>query len=241
MLARRRPPPCNGSGARRQNETIGAAGHATRTRAKLDAASRPSDRDDKKGRGMSWQYLVVQIIGLVGTVFFFLSFQCKANRDLFRVQLVSYTLYTTHLLLLGAVTGAASYLVNICRSLCLGSRWKPAHSWAMCGLLCAAQAAALAFTWDGWLSILPVAANVAATIGGYTHSPQKVRLANMLVNSPLWIAYDVAVGSWAGILDEAVSEASMAISIVRYGWSGLAEASESEVDTENEAADAATR
>ena len=87
--------------------------------------------------------------------------------------------------------------------------------------ICLMQLAALCFTWSGWVSILPVLANIAATIGGYTHNPRKVRLAGMLVNSPLWIVYDVIVGSWAGILDEVVSEASMIISILRYGWKNL--------------------
>ncbi|MBO5568468.1 MAG: YgjV family protein, partial [Clostridia bacterium] len=40
-------------------------------------------------------------------------------------------------------------------------------------------------------------------------------------NSPLWIVYDVIVGSWAGILDEVVTELSIIISIIRYGWKNL--------------------
>ena len=71
------------------------------------------------------------------------------------------------------------------------------------------------------LSILPVAANIAATIGGYTYSARKIRLVGMCINSPLWIIYDIIVGSWAGILDEIVSEASMLLSIVRYGWKNI--------------------
>jgi hypothetical protein len=43
----------------------------------------------------------------------------------------------------------------------------------------------------------------------------------MFINSPLWIVYDVVVGSWAGIIDEVVSEASMLLSIWRYGWKDL--------------------
>jgi hypothetical protein len=91
----------------------------------------------------------------------------------------------------------------------------------MCTAICLAQILAMIFTWSGWISLLPVTANIAATIGGYTHNPQKVRLASMLVNSPLWIVYDVIVGSWAGILDEVVTELSILISIIRYGWKNL--------------------
>ena len=170
--------------------------------------------------------LFIQGIGFVGTLLFFVSFQCRTNRTLFRVQFLSYLFYTVHLLLLGAMTGAVSYIINTFRSVCLGSRWKFAQRNEMCAILCLMQAAALIFTWSGWLSLLPVAANIAATIGGYTHNAQKIRIAGMAINSPLWIIYDIIVGSWAGILDEVVSEISMAISIWRYGWKELGEMQE---------------
>ena len=170
--------------------------------------------------------LFIQGIGFVGTLLFFVSFQCRTNRTLFRVQFLSYLCYTAHLLLLGAVTGAVSYIINTFRSVCLGSRWKFAQRNEMCVILCLLQVAALIFTWSGWLSLLPVAANIAATIGGYTHNAQKIRIAGMAINSPLWIIYDIIVGSWAGILDEVVSEISMVISIWRYGWKELGEMQE---------------
>ena len=165
--------------------------------------------------------MLIQLIGVAGTLLFFLSYQCRSNRNLFRVQLLSYLFYTAHLLLLGALTGGVSYMINTLRSFCRGSRWKFAHSQGMCAIICAMQLAALALTWSGWISILPVAANIAATLGGYTHNPRKIRIAGMCINSPLWIVYDVCVGSWAGLLDEAVTEGSMILSIVRFGWKNL--------------------
>jgi hypothetical protein len=170
---------------------------------------------------MSIEFLFIQMIGFVGTILYFLSFQCKSNRKLFRVQFLSYLFYTLHLILLGAITGGVSYIINTFRSLCLGSKWEFAKGKKMCALICLMQLAALGFTWAGWLSVLPVAANIASTIGGYTHNPRKIRVAGMFVNSPLWIVYDVLVGSWAGILDEVLSEVSMIISILRYGWKNL--------------------
>ena len=170
---------------------------------------------------MASNHIFIQVIGFVGTVLFFVSFQCKNNKNLFRVQFLSYLFYTIHLILLGAFTGGISYIINTFRSLCLGSRWEFAQRKEMCVFICLLQIAALYFTWSGWISILPVAANIATTIGGYTHNARKIRLAGMLINSPLWIIYDVIVGSWAGILDEVVSEASMVLSIIRYGWANL--------------------
>ena len=170
--------------------------------------------------------IFIQVIGLIGTALFFLSFQCKSNKNLFRVQFLSYLFYTVHLILLGAITGGISYIINTFRSFCLGSKIEFARSKKMCVIICIMQMAALAVTWSGWISLLPVAANIASTIGGYTHNARKIRIVGMFVNSPLWIIYNVIVGSWAGILDEVVSEISMIISIIRYGWKNLDKVSE---------------
>ena len=170
---------------------------------------------------MSIKFLFIQAVGILGTALFFLSYQCKQTKNLFRVQFVSYLCYTIHLLMLGAITGGISYVLNTLRSFCLGSKYTFLKSKLMCAIICALQVITLIFTWDKWWSVLPVAANIAATIGGYTHNGQKIRIAGMFINSPLWIIYDILVGSWAGILDEIVTEASMIISIIRYGWKNL--------------------
>lgn len=170
---------------------------------------------------MTVRFIIIQAIGIVGTAIFFLSYQFKNNKTLFRVQFLSYLIYTVHLLLLGAVTGGVSYAINTLRSFCLGSDASFLKSKRMCAIICALQILTLVLTWTGWISILPVAANIAATIGGYTKNPQKIRAAGIFINSPLWIIYNILVGSLAGILDEIVSEASMIISVIRYGWKNL--------------------
>ena len=170
---------------------------------------------------MQLKFIFIQGIGILGTVLFFLSYQCKQNKRLFQVQFVSYLCYTTHLLMLGAVTGGISYILNTLRSFCLGSKHSFLKGNRMCAIICALQMVTLYFTWDGWWSILPVSANIAATIGGYSYNGQKIRAVGIFVNSPLWILYDILVGSWAGVLDELVSEASMLLSIYRYGWKNL--------------------
>ena len=173
---------------------------------------------------MAAKDIFIQAIGFMGTALFFLSYQCKNNKKLFKIQFISYLCYTVHLLLLGAFTGGVGYILNTARSFCLASENAFLKGKKMCAALCILQLAALILTWDGWLSVLPVAANIAATIGGYTYNGRKIRAVGMFINSPLWIIYDIAVGSWAGILDEAVSEASMIISICRFGWKDLGSA-----------------
>ncbi len=172
---------------------------------------------------MSTKFVMIQAIGFLGTIIFFLSYQCKSNKNLFRVQFISYSLYTIHLLMLGAITGGFSYILNTVRSLCLGSKNDFFKGKIMCVIICALQMITLYFTWNGVISILPIIANIATTIGGYTYNGKTIRMVGMLINSPLWIIYNILVGSWAGIMDEIVSEISMIISIVRYGWDNLNE------------------
>lgn len=176
---------------------------------------------DRKDGSISMKFILIQAVGFLGTILFFLSYQFKSNKMLFRVQFVSYVCYTIHLLMLGAVTGGISYILNTVRSFCLGSQNTFLKSKTMCYIICALQLLTLAATWEGWWSVLPVAANIAATIGGYTYNGKKIRIAGMFLNSPLWILYDILVGSWAGILDEIVTEASMILSIYRHGWKNL--------------------
>ena len=170
---------------------------------------------------MTMEYLLIQLIGFVGTGCYLVSFQFKKNRSLFMVQTAGYIFYTLHYYLLGALTGAASYMVNLLRSILLSSGKKWAMSWWACAGLCALQILAMRLTWAGWISLLPCAANIASTIGGYTYNARKIRAANLFVNSPLCIVYAVIVGSWAGIIDEAISMASIIVSIVRFGWKNL--------------------
>lgn len=165
--------------------------------------------------------IIVQLIGFVGIALFLLSFQCKKNRSLFTVQSLAYLFYALHFILLGAVTGGINQIINILRCLCLASKFKWAHSWFMCGVFCAASLAVTIFTWNGWISLLPFGGTLAAVIGGYTENPRKIRIAGMFINSPLWIIYDIIVGSWAGIADEVFTESSIIISIIRFGWKNL--------------------
>ena len=172
---------------------------------------------------MTWAYLGIQAIGLLGTGCYLVSYQFKDNRRLFMMQTLCYVFYTLHYFLLGAITGAGSYMINLMRSYFLFRKGKASHSWWVCAVLCVLQVVVAATTWAGWISILPCVANIASTIGAYTYNPQKIRASNMFINSPLCIIYAVLVGSWAGIIDETVGEASMIISVVRFGWKGLDE------------------
>ena len=172
---------------------------------------------------MDTNFLLAQILAITGAVLYFLSYQCRDNRKLYTMQFFSYLVYTVHFIMLGAMTGGLSYILNLARSLFLASKWKFARSKKMCGILCSMQILILFTTWAGWISLLPILANITTTVGGYTHNAQKIRIAGIFINSPLWIIYDIIIGSWAGAADELTSIVSGLISIKRFGWKNLNE------------------
>lgn len=174
----------------------------------------------------------VQGIGLVGTLLMLVSYQCRSVRTMFRVQLLSNFCYAIHLILLGAILGSISSILNACRSYCLCGKWEFGRSKAMCIIICLLQIVALILTWSGWISSLPVVANVVVTIGGYTNNTRIIRLVGLCVTFPMWFTYDILIGSLAGMIDDIMSVSSIMISIRRMsterktqeaGWSSCSQ------------------
>lgn len=165
--------------------------------------------------------LFVQIVGFIGTFFYFVSFQFKDTKKLFRVQFLSYIFYIIHFFLLKAYTGSLSYIVGLLKSFCLSSENGELHSKNTCVLLCILQVIIGIITYTDVISILPIIANVAAVIAGFSNNGAYIRFVGIFINSPLWIVYNVVVKSFAGVVDEILTEISMIVSVFRYGFKNL--------------------
>lgn len=167
------------------------------------------------------KFIFIQIIGLIGAGIYFLSYQNRESKKLFKMQFFAFICYVIHFILLGAFTGAISNSVNLVRSYFLSSNNEKLHSKWACGFICFLLILVCTFTWNGPISLLPVIGNGAVTIGGYLHSEKKYRLIMIFFNAPVWITYDVLVGSFAGVLDETLTLVAVIISIVKIGWDNL--------------------
>ncbi|MGI6003687.1 MAG: YgjV family protein [Lachnospiraceae bacterium] len=171
----------------------------------------------------SWHDILIQAIGFLGVLFFFISYQVKDNRRLFIIQTLGCLTFSLQFALLGAFGGCLSLFINITRNImltkydeCKAIRWK---GWI--AVFAALSIVSALFTWDGWISILPVVGTVSGTIGCWTNNAGKIRAVNLCVNSPGMMLYDVLVGSWGGVLNEGMTMLSIIISIARFGWKSL--------------------
>ncbi len=167
--------------------------------------------------------LLIQAIGFLGVLFFFISYQMKTNSSLFILQTLGCLTFSVQFALLGALSGCLSLIINIIRNMmltryndCKMIRWK---GWIVVFSMLSLVFAL--FTWNGWVCILPVIGTVSGTIGYWTNNAKKIRITNLAVNSPCMLLYDVLVNSWGGVLNESITILSIVISVMRFGWKSL--------------------
>ena len=165
--------------------------------------------------------IITQAIGYVSTAIVLASFQCKSSRKLMMMQLCANTIHMIQFIMLGAYSGCVSLLVSCVRNLVYSCRkpwayWK-GWPWVMVGL----NVLVTILTWDGPLSVLPLIGVGSYTIANWSRNGKTIRLSSFFISSPAWIVYDVVNRSWSGVCQEAFGMASVAISVLRFGWKAL--------------------
>lgn len=167
--------------------------------------------------------VLIQAIGFAGVFFFIISYQIKSNKMLFLMQLLGTAMFCCQFFLLGAYSGAVNLIGIIIRNALLMKyrEWKWVRYKRTEIIFLAIFTAAFLWTWQGPISLLPFAAVVATTIAYWTDNAQKIRLGNLVCGSPCWLAYDAIIGSWGGVLNEAITLSSILVSIWRYGWKSM--------------------
>lgn len=165
---------------------------------------------------------IVQVIGFVAVAFFILSYQMKSNKLLFLFQLIGCSIFVVQFGILGAYTGALSLMINILRNVLLlkADVWTwVRNKKTMMGILVLLTAFTI-WTWNGWISLLPLASVGVTTVGYWTDNAQRIRL-SQLMGSPCTLLYDVLIHSWGGVLSESITLISIIVSIIRFGWKNL--------------------
>ena len=164
----------------------------------------------------------IQAIGFVGVAFFIASYQIKSNRALFLCQMIGCIVFCIQFFIMGAYTGAVSLIINIVRNLLLIKikDWKWVGSKATMFVILAMLLAMTVYTWDGAISLLPLASVGATTIGYWTNNAQKIRL-SQFIGSPCVLLYDILIRSWGGVLSETITLVSIIVSVIRFGWKNM--------------------
>lgn len=161
--------------------------------------------------------ILVQIIGFVAVGFSFAIFQVNNRKKMLMIMICAGLLYTVHFFLLGAFTGAAINLVGVFRNYAF-HRLKPhKHSWLMPGFFILLFIIVSIWTWQGFISLLPLGGAVSGTIAFWQTNTKHIRRL-ALIASPLWFTYNLISGSYPGMIVEIVMLTSNLIGMFRFDF-----------------------
>lgn len=165
-----------------------------------------------------------QIVGVFALLVAIYSFQQKERKGILFFQTISCILFMAHFLLLGAYTGAVFNLIGLARCLVFYHRgqkaWASSPVWLVAFFV--VITVAVAATWDNIYSLFPTIAMYFTTVSLWVSKARLVRLLSF-PSSPLWLVYNIANRSYAGMLTESFVMVSILIAIIRFDIMGTKE------------------
>lgn len=171
------------------------------------------------GLGMDAEvkYIVAQVIGVIALTMAIISFQQNSRKRILIFQLLSGTIFAAHFLLLGAYTGSALNALSVVRNLIFfqksNKKWAAHNGWLILFILL--SVAVGIFTWESIFSLFPILGMVLGSVSFWVDNPKYVRALSFPV-SPLWITYNIATHSYAGIITEIFVMSSIIIGMLRF-------------------------
>lgn len=169
--------------------------------------------------------LVSQVIGFVAMAFAILSYQRKTGKGALVFQLICGLLFSIHLFMLNAISGALLNLVAFVRAILFLNKDKlksDNNIWLAGFIIVYVIFYIMTFkvfnmeptTKNLIVEVLPVFGMIASTLGLRCSDAAKIRKFG-LFSSPTWIIYGIFNGSIGGVVSESISLCSIIIGIIR--------------------------
>lgn len=163
--------------------------------------------------------IVAQSLGIIAFFIAVLSFQRKTQRGIMTMQIFSCFCFTVHFFILGAMGGFILNLIGFFRSAVYSFRkthkWAASIIWVYVFIPCAIASGVYSIIFaEGISAVLPTLGMIITTFAGRMEKASSVRFLTLL-NSPLWLAYNLIEGSIGGAMTEIVSICSIIIAILR--------------------------
>ena len=169
---------------------------------------------------MTMTFVITQSFGIISTIFFLLSYQVKSNKGLYLLQSAGCVAFAIQFFLLEAYSGCLSQIFVIVRNMMLSqyNQWTWVRSKLWVPVFIVFAFIITYFTWNGPISLIPLFIMIFGTIGMWTNNAGLIRLTGLTCISPEWVAYDILVGAYSAVLNEALIIISVMYSIIRFGW-----------------------
>src|SRR3990167_386843 len=159
----------------------------------------------------------IQAIGVVALAAIVFSYQGRTRNQMLNRQIVSSLIFIVHFALLNAWTGALTNAIVVGRNWVFAK--KGIHAWAdhlgWVFLFCVLSLAALYFSWQGVISILPVPSIILGIYSRWQEKAAQIRMYG-LVGCALMLPYTIAVHSYAGTAAQLVVAAGIIYGIIKH-------------------------
>ena len=160
--------------------------------------------------------LIAQLFGLAAMASLFLIYQQKSRKEMLFAKLSADICWVIHYLFLGGIAGMIPNAVGIFREIIFINRkdkkWASYIVWPVIFIL---LNWILGFnTFHSWYNILPITASTFVTVSLWIDNPRLTKIISVPI-SAAFLVYDVFVGSYIGIINEAVSIFSIAIYFIK--------------------------
>ena len=162
------------------------------------------------------------IIGIVAVCLYLLGYLQKKRSNIILFNLTSRILYVLQYILLGAFEGAALDVCGSVSSVIAQQKSRPFIKRHLKILFIAVNLAIVAIglsLWVDFFSLLPIIGVLLHTSAFWMDDEKKIRIVSLL-GCPFWLIYNIASGAYGSCIGDALSIASLAVSIYRYDVRG---------------------
>ncbi len=166
---------------------------------------------------MDTRTLIAQVVGFIGIIVAFISFQCKDNKRLFFYQLLSSVIWVIHFLILQAYSGVLLNAAGAIRGFFLyntDKKWGSSKVTMIAVTLL--MIACGIVTWTGPICLFPAIGMALGTLAMWSRNGRLLRWVQLLCVSPFWIIYNIPNKSIAGIVCETMNMISVIIALYRF-------------------------
>lgn len=169
---------------------------------------------------------VAQAFGICGMFMNVLSFQRKEQRQIIFMQLIGSAFFAVNYFLISAFAGALLNVIGMIRATAYWQRERfraEKIHWVFGLGITYVAVYILSFTVFGTerstqnfiVELLPVIGMMITTVSFYLGRARAVRMLG-IINSPLWLTYNIVNFSIGGIITESIALVSIIIGIIRY-------------------------
>lgn len=161
--------------------------------------------------------ILAQITGTIALILAVYVFQKNNRKDMLNIQATACVMFTLQYLLLGAWTGAAMNAIVVIRNCVFANKdskkWAQSNLWLYIFLFI--TTIATAFTWQGWISILPFIGLFSGTIAFWISNTTYIRLLS-LISPPFWFTYNFISGAYPAMASDTITFISIVIGMIRF-------------------------